>query len=140
MKTIELKKLRNIARKLKNYNYKTYTDVDPPKAVVKLRRYTSEQPNQLFLLKDLDKLDNYNAVLHHKEASGGYNTTSHPVWWQNKSQWLQPGNESKENVESASISINPDDHLQVTLNLPQANSTNSIASRFEVEKLSADIV
>ena len=129
MKTIELKKMQHIDRKLKNYTYKTYASDILPDRRSHTFRPNSEQAQHLFLLKDLDKLDNFSTNLHMNVQQ---------PWWQNKAQWHNEA--SSVNQDSMSSSMKSTESTAALRDLTLANSTNSLASRFKVDKSDKDLV
>jgi hypothetical protein len=137
MKTKELKKIEQIDKKLKSFEYRTISSQkSPPKPTYcSIQRPHSDQPSSnLFLLKDLEKLDNFNTI----HVIGG-STASQTNWWQNKIQWEKVPTDTQSMKSLKNFEHSDETKLNVAINNQPASSLNSI-SRFTVEKLHSDIV
>lgn len=128
MKTIELKKIQNIDKKLKNYTYKPYNTMS---ALPQHRKSMAPSPTpRPFLLKDMNIIDEYVANLH----MNGSTSSNHPQpWWTNQAEWHR-----QENVNSSTVNSNQrynnigNGHSTVT-NI-DASLLMPPASRFRIEK------
>ena len=123
MKTIEIKKIQQIDRKLRNYSkassYKSYNgdQIDVHRNRTLLANRTE---NPLMLLKDLDKLDPYITIEHHNNKFAPPDmTVNKSAWWQ--TQW-----------ESNKGNVMPNDEAPAKV-LPKPAITNT--NRFKIEKL-----
>ena len=123
MKTIEIKKIQQIDRKLRNYSktssYKSYNgdQIDVHRNRTLLANRTE---NPLMLLKDLDKLDPYITIENHNNKLAPADmTVNRSAWWQ--TQW-------ESNKGNAALN----DEASVKA-LPKPAITNT--NRFKIEKL-----
>jgi len=135
MKKEELKKIEQIDKKLKDLNYNTIRDQSSThKPIYPIQRPHSDQPHSnLFLLKDLDKLDNFNTI----HASGG--DASKTNWWDSQWETVPYETQSMRSVKNLVPSSIQEPGLKFELNIQSASSSQSI-SRFKVEKVPSDIV